>query len=83
MFEIYPNPAVNEVKIKCTIADWASTSIAITDPAGRTVSETGSNGLKTGLNTIAIPVANLPAGMYIPQLRSNGQTAVRKFIVSA
>lgn len=79
--EISPNPANDVANLKFNITDPQSTIITISDVTGKTVSNINSTSLNTGLNQIAYPVSDLPDGVYLIHLISDGSSVKKKFVV--
>lgn len=61
---LYPNPAGNFVFAGINMTERGSIGIQITDISGKLCSELQVFRLDKGLNTITIPLVNLPAGVY-------------------
>lgn len=71
-FQVYPNPANNDVVIK---GDFQSASVAIFDQTGKIVLENGS--LSTGQ---ALSIEHLKAGIYSLQVTTENGKAVQKLV---
>jgi hypothetical protein len=80
-FEVYPNPAANEVNLSITSANAASSQIKITNTLGQLVS-TKAVSLNAGQNTIQLDTKELVNGIYYVTYGS-GQGAVTKKLTIA
>jgi len=79
--DLYPNPASNQVNLSLNLLKTAETAIEIIDMNGRVVQVRNLN-LKSGQNTIALPVTNLENGIYFLRLQIDNEYGLQKFIVS-
>lgn len=78
--KLYPNPASNAINAVFNLTDNSS-EIVITDQVGQVVKNVSTSDLKAGRNELSIPVADMPDGMYILQLRTAGGVTSQKISV--
>ncbi len=64
----YPNPAANRVNLKVTSARTGAGHVEIVDVLGRVVVRRGYTGWAGVSQTLDLPVAQLPAGVYMVRL---------------
>lgn len=74
-FSVYPNPASQQITIHLEGGVPQMGEVSIWDVTGRKVAEYNLTD-----NESVINISNLNAGMYVLQLRCNGQMAVKKII---
>ena len=79
---VYPNPANEVINLSFGLVNAQNASVMLTDLTGRTVFETGYDQLISGMNNLSVPVADLPAGMYLVHLQSIDGNITRKVIVA-
>ncbi|MBS1771518.1 MAG: T9SS type A sorting domain-containing protein [Bacteroidetes bacterium] len=60
----YPNPANNVFNLELNMQKAQTLQVALIDASGRQVYTSGNKPYNAGINTISIPVADLPAGNY-------------------
>ncbi len=78
---VYPNPAVNDVRVVMNAPEAGKVTLAVTDLSGRIVTQLNRQ-VATGDNSIDVNVASLAAGTYfIKVICDNGcETLVKKFV---
>ena len=64
----YPNPAVDEFNIACTIANGVNATVTLTNTLGQVVATQAVNNGKATFNTTTIP-----AGLYVYTITANGE----------
>ena len=79
---IFPNPAAQDIHIAFNIAETKNAVVSVADLTGSVVATVSSERMVAGANDITIPVSNLPAGMYIVQLKSPEGVVAKKVVVS-
>jgi hypothetical protein len=76
---IYPNPADQSLFVSWPAAQQGNTAITLRDGLGRTVLQQQA---LEGANNLNLSTANLPAGMYLLEMRQNGQpTSLSKIMI--
>jgi len=78
-FDVYPNPAVNEVNIALTMVNSQNTVINVLDITGKVV-KTINVGEVNGDKNILLSVEDLNAGVYFIELVNNDGKQIRKFV---
>lgn len=61
---VYPNPATNNVSISLNLDKSSDVTVMVTDILGKVIAVYNEGQLSEGSSTIAVDVANLPAGTY-------------------
>jgi len=80
-FEIYPNPATNNVLLKLPeLTTSSAMGMRVTDLTGRTVVQRELNNASD--NRLDLNVASWAPGMYLVSLEQDGQTAVKRLVVT-
>lgn len=79
-FEVFPNPADEEVNISYNVDADILTSVKIIDVLGKTLSENYINSI-TGNNLVVIPTDRLSNGIYIAQIEIAGRKYTKQFII--
>lgn len=77
--EVYPVPFENTLNIRVRAAQDKTAQIVLVDLQGREVYKVNYQ-LVNGLNSFEVNVPPLPDGVYLIQLRSNGETMSRKIM---
>ena len=79
LISVYPNPANNELHIKSFNTEYANsnTLVSIRNLVGQTVFTSEAQSLK---NFNTLDIASLEAGVYIIEVRLEGQSIFQKFI---
>lgn len=77
---IFPNPASDVANISYTSNDESDLLITISDITGRVISETPYF-VHVGKTTMSLPVKNLEPGMYVINLKANGQSGNYKLSI--
>lgn len=77
ILQVYPNPAVGEISIAWAVAEEAETPmVGVYSVTGARLSVTP---VRSAGGTWTLDVAELPAGMYVVELRSGARVAVGRF----
>jgi hypothetical protein len=80
-FNVYPNPATDNISINLDLKETAILLIDVTDINGKQVVII-SNEKQTGIVTKQYNTAALPSGNYFVRLQVNGKTATQKLTVN-
>lgn len=78
--KMYPNPASESVNITFSSEENANAMLSVTNLMGQTVYNMNVN-VYEGYNMVNVPVNQLPAGIYMVNIRSNKGTTTQKLIV--
>ncbi|MBR9976723.1 MAG: T9SS type A sorting domain-containing protein [Bacteroidetes bacterium] len=73
----YPNPFNPSTSISFTLPETANVSLRVFDLHGREVATIANGDFSSGTHTLSFDAANLPSGMYIYRLESNGAVISR------
>ncbi len=76
---IFPNPAAEEATLAFTMEVRLQLQINICDLSGKVIWQAMADA-EAGLNAIQLPVAELPQGFYLVNMRSGNRTVVAKLI---
>ena len=76
---IFPNPAVHQLKITTHVRNTLSTRLSVFNSSGQLVYQQQYR-LAAGYNTITIPVSQFSPGVYWLSLEGNGMQERKKFI---
>lgn len=79
-FGLFPNPAMDQVTVSVPLEAESKVSVAILDPAGKTVM-TQQEMLTKGENTFQFDLSKLPNGVYFVQVRNGEIAKTRKLVV--
>lgn len=63
-FSIYPNPATTHAFAKITLSENAQLAVNLIDITGRKVLSISAQPYNEGVNTLDLPMQNLPSGVY-------------------
>jgi len=77
----FPNPFNPITKIVFTIAKSAQTSLRVYNALGQQVAELVNKQLESGVHEYEFNAANLPSGVYIYKLESDGVSEMHKMIL--
>ncbi len=78
----YPNPATGvTIQLPVATENEARVSVVVSDRTGRTVKMIDKT-IAAGGEILSIDIANLEAGMYFIQLKSNGKNEVQKLFIT-
>ena len=78
-FNVYPNPAKDNINIEFELAKATRATMEITDMTGRSVIEQELGELFVGKHRKTIPTKSLPAGMYVMTVRLGGDILTQSF----
>ena len=76
--DAYPNPFNSNTSITYNLSEAANVEIALYDLAGRQVADLMANHSQAGQHKLTIDGVGLSSGVYVAQLRANGQVSKRK-----
>lgn len=79
--KLYPNPAKESTVLKLNAENSGSGTIIIYDLLGNQISMNDVS-IKTGANSIQIPIENIYPGIYFIELKYNQAAIVRRFVKS-
>jgi hypothetical protein len=82
LFAPYPNPANNQVFVKCYFDKAEAATIEIMDMSGKVVSaQVRNQAMKQGYNVLPYNIADLPNGTYILQLTTAENKLSQKLLI--
>lgn len=79
--EVYPNPAAQTATLVLDIPKPTTVSVTLRDAAGRTVAARAQE-FATGLQTLPLDVAALPAGVYLVEISGDGFRNLERLVVA-
>jgi hypothetical protein len=79
-FELFPNPAQEEVNIRFSIPSSGAMQVLIRDASGRILKDYGIMA-QVGSNLVLVDTKELSPGVYFVQLVQNGHGVSKKFVV--
>ena len=77
---MYPNPASESVNITFSSEESANAVLSVLNLMGQTVYNMDVD-VNEGYNMVTVPVNQLPAGVYMVNIKSNKGTTTQKLIV--
>jgi len=78
---IYPNPAQNNLNLDFNVTSTDPLQITIIDMQGKICYANKSSSYPIGLNSKAIDITNLSAGLFVVRLNDGAHPITKKFIV--
>ena len=78
--EVYPNPVSETATLQYRLDGTTPVSITVTDMMGRVVMRQDESVVSAGIHLSTLNVSELPAGLYLCQLRTPKGTQTVKFI---
>lgn len=78
---IYPNPVQDEMTMKYKITNTSDVQVQITDVSGKEINTISYNSVQKGENIISINTSSLKAGVYLINIKSDGGSATKRFVV--
>lgn len=78
---VYPNPASVETNLVVNPGSVSQVAVRITDLGGKQIKNLNFSVLRNELNTLSIPVNNIPAGVYMITLISGNQLVTKKLFI--
>lgn len=78
---LYPNPVQDNMTIKYKLTNVSDVQIQITDVSGKEINTLNYNGAQKGENTISVNTSSLNSGVYLVNIKSDGGSATKRFIV--
>jgi hypothetical protein len=79
---IYPNPIRNRATVEFNLKNTKNIQIFITNIVGRKVKDISIDNLQVGRNSIQWEAGNLPNGVYLLNIQSEGSIKVKKLILN-
>jgi len=80
-FSIYPNPASDVATISFDMRSASFVTITLDDVQGRLLKTLLDENLVAGNHSIAVSIGDLPAGIYLLQLREGSLSVVRRLAI--
>lgn len=77
----YPNPFPTSTQIEFTLADPGFTRLVVYDMLGREIEVLIEENRLQGTHSVNFDADNLPAGMYLYKLESDGGSIVKKMLI--
>ncbi|MEQ9301372.1 MAG: T9SS type A sorting domain-containing protein, partial [Cyclobacteriaceae bacterium] len=81
VFNIFPNPATDEVNVIVNVLQSDPLDLQIIDLQGRTVYQMQRDQVREGTQWIRLGDLNLPSGMYVLQLITNGVERSERLVI--
>lgn len=81
ILQLFPNPTAGEVLLEFNLRNSGPVSMALNDLLGRTRMTTLEESLQAGVQQKHLDVAQLPAGVYLLTLKSEGGLLTRKLVI--
>jgi len=82
MEEAFPNPSTNQTLIQYSLTSDAPVTFTLTDIAGRVIEQRSMNLVQAGSHQIRLNTSQLPSGVYLYTLSSNGHTETKRLMVA-
>lgn len=80
LFDIYPNPANDEITIGFNFPSNEKIGVEIYDPLGKKMQSLPPKNFTPGQNKLSIDISDLPAGVYFIQLTSGTGSATKRIV---
>ncbi len=80
--EAYPNPSTSQALIEYTLPVVANVAFTLTDITGRTIEHRSLNNMQAGSHNIRVNTSELPSGVYLYTISSNGHTVTKRLMVA-
>lgn len=80
--DAFPNPTHDFATINYTLPTGGAIDFTLTDIAGRVITQQTQQNMAAGNHNIRISSAQLPNGVYLYTLGSNGNTVTKRLIVA-
>jgi PKD repeat protein len=77
---VYPNPVNGNMRVKMDVYDAAPYNVTLTNMVGQTVANVYSGLMSAGEQQINYDLSDIPAGVYLLNIESNGMTKSTKLI---
>ncbi len=78
---VVPNPASGSAQLVLDINTNGKVHVDLLDMLGRRIREVHNGDLAPGLRRLALPVSELPSGLYFVRMQQNGRSEVVRFTV--
>jgi len=78
LISIYPNPFNSSTVIKYFIENKAEVNISVFDIQGKLIDVINNNMQEPGYNELVWEPSNIPSGLYIFKISSNGKSQTQK-----
>jgi type IX secretion system substrate protein len=83
LLDVCPNPATNNLIIKCFLDDADVGSLSLVDMSGRTVRQFLSNAkMNIGYTAYTYSINDLPSGNYLLQMKTSQKVLTQKVVVA-
>ena len=80
-FEIYPNPASDNISVKINTSQKENLSVEIYDLAGKQILNKQFGVTSVGMNEVNVSLSDLKKGTYLIRVLAGNQTGTQKLIV--
>lgn len=77
----YPNPVVGRTTVPFSLESAQQVRVSVIDALGREVLVAADEAFAAGEQTVELDLTNLPSGVYIYRVATEGQTFSRKLVV--
>lgn len=81
LFQIYPNPAFDNIGMKLNIPSATYSNISLYDLTGRKIKTFYNGSLHQGLNSLHFGINGLDRGLYFVVVKTDKQSQVQKLII--
>jgi len=78
---LYPNPVEDNFTLRYKLNNTSDVNIQITDVSGKLINTFSFNDVQKGENELNIEAANLNSGIYLLNIKSNGGSVTKRFVV--
>lgn len=79
---LYPNPAMDNLTVELNTSKSATFVMSIVNTLGQEVKTVFNGDVNEGSHNLEFNIADLPAGIYNLEIRSNNQKTVKRFVIS-
>lgn len=73
-FKVYPNPAVNVANVSFNLVDASDVTVEVFNSNGQSVYTAAQGKMNVGTQSVSINTTEFAAGVYMVNVRSNGQS---------
>ncbi len=80
-FNVYPNPAVDQVNIAYTLTDKEEVEVSVMNIMGQEMTSVVKESQAAGSYNFNVNVQNYPAGVYLVQINTGDKISTQKLIV--
>jgi hypothetical protein len=81
-YNVYPNPAVNNINAELQLSKSITAQIKIVDLTGKTVKDFGNQNLNAGTNVVTASVEGVQNGIYLLTITGNGANFSTRVIIN-